>query len=209
MSEVNDLLWVDLETTGSDETRGDEILEIACIVTDKDLNEVKGEWQSLVRPSLIGQKRLVENDFVRKMHMENGLLAELTGETPDISGVDYRLAEWLDKNFHRSLPIKKFTLAGSGVAHFDSRFIRGYMPRLSAQLNYFTIDVGVIRRSWREWVGTEVSNANEGKTHRAMDDIRCHLEEARAFQKYWQDLEEHRRRDTARRREMDFLASQQ
>ncbi|MEO8747523.1 MAG: exonuclease domain-containing protein, partial [Rhodanobacter sp.] len=39
MSEVNDdnLVWVDLEMTGLD-TDQDSILEIATIVTDKDLN---------------------------------------------------------------------------------------------------------------------------------------------------------------------------
>ena len=54
-----------------------------------------------------------------------------------------------------------------------------------------------------------MSSANDGKTHRAMDDIRCHLEEARAFKAHWNRLEEDHHDVAARRAEYDFLASQQ
>lgn len=182
MSEVGDLLWIDLETTGSSEEM-DEILEVACIATSGDLVEY-GTFESVVQPSDAGFGRLSRNDFVKEMHTTSGLITEIFS-APDIREVDAQIYQWLT-----GLNVtKKLTLAGSGVAHFDSRFIRKYMKITTGRLNYFTIDTGVLRRSWRLWVGTEVSNANDGKTHRAMDDIKCHLEEARAFKEHWNIIE--------------------
>src|ERR1041384_3576634 len=66
------IIWLDLETTGSD-TDKDYILEIGAIVTDRKLNEL--DAKQIVLP--ITQKMesgLV--DVVRKMHEDNGLLAE-------------------------------------------------------------------------------------------------------------------------------------
>ena len=45
----NNLIWIDLEMTGLD-TVNDEIIEIATIVTDKDLNEVQFNSYSMLSP---------------------------------------------------------------------------------------------------------------------------------------------------------------
>ncbi len=175
------LLWLDLETTGLDEHAGDEIVEIGCILTTEDLIEL-GEFSSVVTPSTFALSRMMNSEFVMEMHKSNGLLESLHhGDAPQISEAQDRLISFLDELREP----KTLTLAGSGVAQFDIRFVRAQMPRLAERLNYFTIDVGVIRRSHAMWVGSDVSAVNDLKTHRAMDDVRCHLDEARAYRALW------------------------
>ena len=82
-------------------------------------------------------------------------------------------------------PSGRTVLAGSGVSHFDCRFIRHYLPELEAFLRYWMIDIGVVRRMYELWVGELPTAVNEEKTHRALDDVYCHLEEARTFIALW------------------------
>lgn len=177
----NQLLWVDLETTGLSTLDGrDEIIEIACILTTEDL-DVIGEITSPVKPSRDAYIRLCENDYVREMHTRNGLIAELN-DAADILEVEAKIFSWL-----RSLEAEdRLTLAGSGVGPFDLPTLRLQMPALASGLNYWVIDVGVLRRAHAMWIGTTVSEANDAKTHRAIDDVRCHLEDGMAFQSLWQ-----------------------
>jgi oligoribonuclease len=179
------LLWIDLETTGLETLGGgDEIIEIACILTDQQLNVIS-EFTSVVKPSPAAYERLVANQYVFDMHSKNGLLDALSEGDP-VDLVSYNIRTWL-----RSLSTcEKFTLAGSGVGPFDLPTIRARMPKLALLLNYWVIDVGVLRRAHDLFVGdiwgdVSVSDANDLKKHRAIDDVRCHLEDGRAYREMW------------------------
>ena len=43
------LVVVDIETTGFEPQKGDEVVEVACVVVEN--GATAGEWSSLVRPS--------------------------------------------------------------------------------------------------------------------------------------------------------------
>lgn len=191
------LLWCDLETTGTDETL-DAIIEVACILTTPELEPID-EYQSIIVPGPGPLARLVDNDFVRQMHTDNGLLGEIliANQTPDTRFEHYTpkvqddLIDWLDRNLlAQCLPEAKPMLAGSGVGHFDRRFIKSKMPMLEARLVYPVLDVGVVRRFLQGvcHLETWVPPLNESKTHRALDDIRIHLNEARAYRDLFQRL---------------------
>jgi oligoribonuclease len=178
----NHLLWTDLECTGSDE-EDDEIIEIGCVLTDFTLDELDS-WTSVVKPSAAALGRMMQNDVVREMHEKNGLLDDvLRQKNPRIHEVTRQLLTWLD---NWGIANGDLVIAGSGVGHFDMRFLRKYMPQLvPGKCKYWCIDIGVVRRAWDMWVGTDVSAANDRKTHRALDDAYCHLDEARAFRDLW------------------------
>jgi oligoribonuclease len=68
------LVWIDCEMTGLDLT-SDALVEIACIVTDGELNALDDGMDVLIKPpaeALDGMQ-----DVVREMHTTSGLLAEL------------------------------------------------------------------------------------------------------------------------------------
>ena len=181
MPEVTHLLWIDLETTGIDEKK-DEIVEVGFIITDMELNE-KTSGSSVIQITENGWRRIEADDFIKNMHTENGLLAvaeQHNSELPTAKEYEDFLLNELEKlgvSSHRAM------LAGSGVGHFDRRFLATWMPKLNRYLAYPVVDVGVIRRFYRDLCGMEVSAINDGKTHRALDDISCHLDEAKWFRK--------------------------
>jgi len=181
------LLWLDLETTGTDETK-DSIIEIGVIPTTTDL-EILGEWVEIVWPTDEALGRLLRNDVVHAMHEGNGLLWELSERDEDlatIGRVEYELIQWLDA-FGLGT---QWVLAGSGVGHFDRRFIKAQMPRLDQRLRHWCIDMGVLRRAHQMWSGGPTPTAPEPKPHRALDDAYLHLAEARQWKDYFRGAED-------------------
>jgi oligoribonuclease len=183
------LLWIDIESTGPD-VETDEIVEIACILTTSKTLVEAGRFHALVKPTPGGFLRLVSDPVVLKMHIDNGLLIELTalserGET-GLEWLDNAILDWLER-----LPVTinladdVIHLAGSGVAAFDRPLIRRLLPELDAALHYAPIDVGVLRRTWKMWAGQDITGDNAAKNHRAMSDVEGHLREALEFQHRW------------------------
>jgi oligoribonuclease len=179
-SDAKAILWVDLETTGSDETE-DEIIEVGAILTDFEYTIISN-FQTLRYPSDHAYKRLMANDVVRQMHTDNGLLAKLEELKPALKSNDidgFTLA-WVREN----VPKGKVILAGSGVSHFDRKFIDAQMWRTAELLTYPMLDVGVIRRFFR-YSGIEFQPDHvPEKEHRAFDDIYAHLNEARQIRNW-------------------------
>ena len=174
------LLWLDLESTGLD-TAVDEIIEIGVIITDLHYDSVI-EYRTVVLPTEAGKARLRDNPFVTEMHRLNGLTAELDA----LAGASYTTIEAAEERVLALIDViglsaATFHIAGSGVATFDRPLLNRLMPRLAAKLHYAPIDVGILRRSYKLATGVDLVEVNEDKTHRAIDDVRCHLTEGRAF----------------------------
>lgn len=169
------LAWIDLETTGSDEV-ADDIIEVGLVVTDEHLNhrETRSWTVYPERPSLL----LKMDPVVVDMHVKSGLLADvlkMDQRTPvRIPMVDRALSQAL----RPFLVDGKIPLAGSGVSHFDFKFIKRYMPKTAALLTYAPYDIGSVRRFLR-LAGVEISDAN--LSHRALDDVEDHIAEARYY----------------------------
>jgi len=171
------LLWMDMETTGL-EPYVDDVLELAAVLTDTSLNEL-GTYESVVAVNRVtALHRMISNSAVEKMHRDNGLLDALRSkDLPRLGEVESEVVELID----RLAPNGTVYLAGSGVSHFDHHVIMAQMPALASKLHYAAIDVGSPRRMFQMATGSPLVTANDRKTHRAMDDVRCHLEDAAAF----------------------------
>ena len=175
---ITHYLWCDLETTGTEEQL-DSILEMAVILTTPKLEVIEGFERSwLMTPSESGAARLLENSYVFEMHITNGLLHEISQlkERYTPIKIQNQLFELL---FDAGCKKSQVRLAGSGTGHFDMRFLRAHMPALVDFLAYRPIDIGTMRTLADESCGFEIPDFNDQKTHRAMDDVRLHLQEAR------------------------------
>jgi len=169
------LVWLDLETTGIDD-RTCTILEIATIVTDKNL-DIVAEGPDLVirQPDSVLQTM---DPWCVEQHGGSGLTEASRKSKIRLSEAE---AETLD--FVRTHCLRgKAPLCGSSIG-FDRRFIMHHMPRLNGYLNYRNVDVSSIKELARRWSLRVVEKVDKESAHRALDDIRESIEELRLYRR--------------------------
>jgi oligoribonuclease len=168
------LVWIDCEMTGLDLAR-DALVEIACVVTDGQLNVVDDGIDVIIKPPAEALDHMPE--VVREMHTASGLLTELP------SGVT--LAEAQDAVLgyirqHVREP-KKVPLCGNSIAT-DRSFLARDMPELDEFLHYRMVDVSSIKELARRWYPRAYfASPPKHGGHRALADI---LESVRELRYY-------------------------
>ena len=88
---MNDrLVWIDCEMTGLDIER-DALIEIACVVTDAELNLLDEGIDLIIKPPAEALETMP--DVVREMHTASGLLDGVRRDLPSgMAGVELREA---------------------------------------------------------------------------------------------------------------------
>jgi oligoribonuclease len=172
---VNDrLVWIDCEMTGLDIER-DALIEIACLVTDANLNLLDEGVDVVIKPPAEALAEMP--DVVREMHTASGLLAELP------SGVTVAEAQDIVLGYVRGhvTEAKKVPLCGNSIAT-DRWFIARDMPELDAYLHYRMVDVSSIKELARRWYPRAyfASPLKHGG-HRALADIKESVQELRYY----------------------------
>jgi len=168
------LVWIDCEMTGLDIKR-DALIEIACLVTDAELNVLDGGVDVIIKPPAEAVDQM--SDVVRDMHTTSGLLADLSG------GVAVAEAQEIVLGYikqHVAEP-RRVPLCGNSIAT-DRWFIARDMPELDAYLHYRMVDVSSVKELARRWY-PRVYFASPAKNggHRALADIRESVQELRYY----------------------------
>jgi len=153
----------------------DEIVEIACIVTEGDLTELDGGISLVVKPT--DEPLAAMDPFVVNMHTESGLIEEIpSGIT--LGEAEERVLQYVKMHVPEA---RKAPLAGSSV-YVDRGFIGRYMPDLDQHLHYRLIDVSSIKEIARRWYPRVYFSAPEKNgNHRALGDIRESIAELRYY----------------------------
>ena len=168
------LVWIDCEMTGLD-LAVDEIVEVAVVITDFDLNPVHEGFDIVIRPDQSAWDNM--GDFVRNMHTESGLIDEVPNGV-SLADAEYAVLEYILKYVPDE---QKAPLAGNTIGT-DRMFLAKYMPRVDAHLHYRNIDVSTIKELSRRWFPRIYFNApQKNGGHRALADI---LESIRELQYY-------------------------
>ncbi len=175
----NDLLvWVDLEMTSINDVLVDKIIEIAVVITDKDLNVVAEGPDIIIHADaeLIEARRW----YPKGQFPESDRLKELSAASTvsTLEAEEQVLAfikEYVEPN---SSP-----LCGNSI-HADRHFLKIHMPTFEKYLFYRCIDVSTLKELAKRWapgVYAEAEKRKEHKLHRAKADILQSIEELRLY----------------------------
>lgn len=183
MSEQNkqNLIWIDLEMTGLDPEK-ERIIEIATIVTDKDLNILaEGPVLAIHQPDELLNKM---SEWCVKTHTENGLVervkqSKLTERAAELQTLDF-LRKWVPKG---ASPI-----CGNSVAQ-DKRFLYRYMPDLAEFFHYRHLDVSTLKELASRWKPEMLNQFSKKNTHLALDDIKESIEELKFYREHFIKLD--------------------
>jgi oligoribonuclease len=172
---VDRLVWIDCEMTGL-ELSHDLLIEVACIVTDGELNEL-GDGIDLVITA--PEQALLEMDpVVVKMHRESGLDKAVLASTLTVAEAEQQVLAFIKEFVPES---GKAPLCGNSIAT-DRGFIARDMAELDSYLHYRMVDVSSVKELARRWY-PRAYYASPGKRggHRALSDIRESVEELRYY----------------------------
>ncbi|WP_353810126.1 oligoribonuclease [Agromyces sp. SYSU T00194] len=170
------LVWIDCEMTGLD-LEVDELVEIAVVITDYDLEPVDAGLSIVIKPDASALEHM--GDFVRKMHTDSGLIEEIPAGK-SVAEAEYEVLEYVLAHVPEE---QKAPLAGNTIGT-DRMFLAKYMPRLDAHLHYRNVDVSSIKELARRWFPRVYFNApakNGG--HRALADILESIRELRYYRR--------------------------
>lgn len=161
----SNLVWLDLETSGINvETRA--ILEVAMIITDRDLNVIaEGPELVIYQPDEVLERL---DDWCKKQHRASGLIDEVRRSAVSLKQAEDELISFASQY----CPPRACPLCGNSIC-FDRRFIIRYMPRLNSLLSYRNVDVSTIKELVGRWYPEQLAGIGNSKTskHRALSDI--------------------------------------
>lgn len=178
MSKHNDnLIWLDLEMTGLEPDR-DTIIEIATLVTDKDLNILAEGPVYAIHQPLVRLEAM--DDWNRNQHGRSGLWQRVVESPHDMTAAEQGtlafLREWTVAG--------KSPLCGNTIGH-DRRFLARYMPRLERWLHYRNLDVSTVKELARRWAPEVADAGKKTSAHTALSDIRDSVAELRHYRNHF------------------------
>ena len=170
------LIWIDLEMTGLD-TGADDILEIATIVTDGQLN-VLAEGPELAIAHPLATLEAMD-EWNRTQHGKSGLWRRSLEEGVSMAEAESRtlafLREWV--------PERASPMCGNSICQ-DRRFLHRQMPALERHFHYRNLDVSTLKELARRWAPNMLEGFDKEGAHTALSDVRDSIAELRHYRAF-------------------------
>ena len=171
----NNLIWIDLEMTGL-EPQTDQILEIATVVTNKNLEILAQGPVIAIHQSLSVMNAM--DEWNTKHHGDSGLTQRvLNSKNPT------HVAEQETMDFLAQYVVPgKSPMCVNSICQ-DRRFMARLMPELEAFFHYRNLDVSTLKELARLWKPEIVPGFTKKGAHLALDDVLESIDEL----KYYRD----------------------
>jgi len=171
------LIWIDLEMTGLDPDN-DLIIEIATVITDKNLNVLAQGPVMAVHQSDAALAAM--DDWNQQHHGQSGLIDRVKA-----SPYSDAQAEQLTIDFLKQwVPENTSPICGNSIGQ-DRRFLYRYMPKLEAYFHYRNIDVSTLKELAARWAPEVKDGFNKESTHQALDDILESIAELQYYREHF------------------------
>lgn len=170
---TSNLVWMDMEMSGLD-PKTCVVLEIATLVTDKDLNLVaQGPVLAVHQPDSVLSSM---DDWNKEHHTRSGLVERVRS-----SKVSLAEAERLTLEFVATHCSEKSSPLCGNTIYQDRRFLIEYMPKLESYLHYRLVDVSTVKELVKRWYGPQFQAPMKKQSHKALDDILETIEELKFY----------------------------
>ena len=173
---AQNLVWIDMEMTGLDPEEN-VVLEIATIVTDKDLNVLAEGPVIAIHQS--DEELAKMDDWNVNTHTNSGLVARVKASQHDEAKAVAETLEFI----RQWVPERTSPLCGNSIGQ-DRRFMVKHMSELEAFFHYRNVDVSTIKELVRRWQPALLDQFKKSGTHQALDDIRESIAELQFYRSH-------------------------
>ena len=174
--DVENLIWIDLEMTGLD-TMSDRIIEVATIITNKDLEEIAvGPVIAIHQPSTLLEAM---DEWNTTQHTKSGLIERVKSSSDSEKDAEAATIDFLQQY----VPENSSPMCGNSICQ-DRRFLARLMPKLEAYFHYRNLDVSSLKELAQRWYPDIAKGFNKDSKHLALDDIRDSIEELKYYREH-------------------------
>ncbi len=169
----DNLIWIDLEMTGLD-PQNDYIIEIATIVTDKNLNVLaEGPVLAIHQGDAVLEGM---DEWNQKHHGQSGLIERVKNSQTDEAEAERETLSFLEK----WVPSNRSPMCGNSICQ-DRRFLYRCMPKLEDFFHYRNLDVSTIKELASRWAPGLNKGFQKKAAHQALDDVIESIEELKYY----------------------------
>jgi oligoribonuclease len=170
------LIWIDLEMTGLD-TLKDEIIEVATIVTDSQLNLVaEGPVLAIHQPDAVLDSM---DEWNTRQHGKSGLTQRVRESKLSPQDAEQLTIQFLEERVEAGAS----PMCGNSICQ-DRRFLARLMPQLEEFFHYRNLDVSSLKELGKRWAPQAIAGFTKESTHLAMDDIRDSIRELQYYREH-------------------------
>ncbi len=173
----HNLIWIDLEMTGLD-CDNDAIIEIATVMTDKELNILeKGPVLAIYQNNSVLDRM---DDWNQKHHGESGLIDRIIQSSIDEAAAEAQTLAFIEQWVGAGIS----PMCGNSICQ-DRRFLFRCMPKLEAYFHYRNLDVSTLKELAIRWAPNVSKGFKKKSSHQALDDIMESIDELRYYRDHF------------------------
>jgi oligoribonuclease len=176
MKDADNLVWIDLEMTGLDPGT-DRIIEIATVVTDKQLN-VLAEGPVLAIHQDDATLAAMD-EWNTRQHGQSGLVERVRRSRVTESEAELATLTFLLSHAEAGAS----PMCGNSICQ-DRRFLARWMPDLERFFHYRNLDVSTLKELARRWAPAVAESFRKESMHLALEDIRDSIEELKHYREH-------------------------